>query len=209
LNGSNHPKNKKLTEAEANDKMKRAHGDTIRLVWSSFVGTQFKAKFIHSVYGEFEAIPNNIFKGQGMKGDRVARRRKTSLSRYGSASPMQNRDIAIRSALKSKETVVRVHWKTGEELICQASWEPKIVDYLNSNKVEYEWQSRIFKTPILTPKGNSSTYRPDLFLINENKWVEIKGYFRKDALEKWEWFKTQYPTAELWDQRRLKEMGIL
>lgn len=26
---------------------------------------------------------------------------------------------------------------------------------------------------------------------------------------KWDWFKTQFPTAELWDKAKLKDMGIL
>jgi hypothetical protein len=32
---------------------------------------------------------------------------------------------------------------------------------------------------------------------------------RKDAQVKWDWFKTQFPTAELWNKEKLKEMGLL
>ena len=77
------------------------------------------------------------------------------------------------------------------------------------NKINYLWQPQIFQTPILTSKGNNSTYRPDLFLIDSNTWVEIKGYFRKDAKEKWDWFQSQNPNSELWDKKKLKQMGIL
>ena len=49
----------------------------------------------------------------------------------------------------------------------------------------------------------------DAVLLDENKWIEIKGYFRDDAKEKWEWFCSKYPSSELWDQKRLKEIGIL
>ena len=45
--------------------------------------------------------------------------------------------------------------------------------------------------------------------INENKWVEIKGYMRPHSQLKWDWLKTQFPDAELWDKKKLKEMGIL
>jgi hypothetical protein len=56
---------------------------------------------------------------------------------------------------------------------------------------------------------NGKTYRPDLYLIDQGVWIEIKGYFRKDAQEKWDWFKSQFPNAELWDKKKLKEMRIL
>jgi hypothetical protein len=71
------------------------------------------------------------------------------------------------------------------------------------------WQPQVFQTSILTPKGKISTYRPDLFLINENKWIEIKGFFRNDAKAKWDWFQSEHPNSELWDKKKLKEMGIL
>ncbi len=74
---------------------------------------------------------------------------------------------------------------------------------MNFHKIEYLWQPQIFKI------SNGKTYRPDLYLIDENKWVEIKGYFRQNAKEKWEWFITKNPTAELWDEKILKSKNIL
>jgi hypothetical protein len=37
---------------------------------------------------------------------------------------------------------------------------------------------------------------------------EIKGYFWKDALEKWSWFHQNYPNSELWDKNKLKQLNI-
>ena len=59
------------------------------------------------------------------------------------------------------------------------------------------------------PNEKHTTYRPDFYLIEKNKWVEIKGYFRKDAQEKLEWSHNEYPNSELWDKTKLKEMKIL
>lgn len=56
---------------------------------------------------------------------------------------------------------------------------------------------------------NGKTYRPDLFLINENKWIEIKGWMRKDAQEKWDWFLTIMPISELWNKEKLLSLNIL
>ena len=129
--------------------------------------------------------------------------KKTNFEKYGTFSHMQNRDIALKVARSQTQSTIKIHWKTGEELVCQASWEPRVVDYLNNNKINYLWQPQIFKMP------NGKTYRPDAYLENEDKWIEIKGYFRKDALEKWNWFQSKHPNSELWDKKKLKEMGIL
>jgi hypothetical protein len=84
-----------------------------------------------------------------------------------------------------------------------------VVDYLNINKIDFLWQPRTFVTSILTTKGAYSTYRPDMYLIDVGVWVEIKGYMRPHSQIKWDWFLTQFPNAELWNEPKLKMMGIL
>lgn len=100
------------------------------------------------------------------------------------------------------------HWKTGEVLVAVASYEIAVIDFLNKNKINFEWQTKVFVTPFKTKKGKLSTYRPDLYLVDDNKWVEIKGYMRGDALDKWTWFQSEYPNSELWNETKLKELGI-
>jgi hypothetical protein len=129
--------------------------------------------------------------------------KQTNLERYGCHHVSQCPDIALKIARKTNIPSIKIHWKTGEELICQGSWEAKTVDYLNNNKVEYLWQPEIFKL------SDGKTYRPDLFLVNENKWVEIKGYFRDKAKKKWDEFVISHPNSEIWDKNRLKELNIL
>ena len=131
------------------------------------------------------------------------KRKETCLERYGVDNPVKNRDIALKCIGSQTKTTVRFHWKTSEELICQGGYEPKVVDYLNANQINFNWQPQTFKMP------SGKTYRPDTYLPDQGVWVEIKGYFRKDAQEKWDWFKTEYPTAELWNKEKLKEMGVL
>jgi len=74
---------------------------------------------------------------------------------------------------------------------------------LNKNRINFRWQHKTFKMP------DGRTYRPDMYLFSTRKWIEIKGYFRKDALEKWNWFQTVKPNSELWNKDKLKDMGIL
>lgn len=132
----------------------------------------------------------------------LIKRKQTCLEKYGVESPLQKLEIAIKQAKSSNNSTIKFHWKTNEELVCQGSYEAKTVDYLNANKINFEWQPKTFTMP------NGKTYRPDLYLIDQDVWVEIKGWMRKDAQEKWDWFKTQFPTAELWDRNKLKEIGI-
>jgi hypothetical protein len=131
------------------------------------------------------------------------RTKKTNLKKYGVEYISQVLEIALKASKSLNNSCTKNHWKTGEELVCVGSYEAKTVDHLNVNKIDFKWQPKIFKMP------NSKTYRPDLYLVEQGVWVEIKGWMRKDAQEKWDWFKTLHPTAELWDQKKLKEMGVL
>lgn len=129
--------------------------------------------------------------------------KKTRDKKYNGLWPMQTKEIARKSAQNQTNNTTKYHWKTNEKLICQGSWEAKVVDYLNDNNINFRWQSKTFKMP------NGKTYRPDLYLFSNKKWIEIKGYFRKDAKAKWNWFHKEHPNSELWDKNVLKEMKIL
>lgn len=205
--GCNHPKifldRMTLKKEEVEKRISGVHGDLIHIIWETFIGTHKKCKFIHRIYGEFESTPVSVFAGCGPIAGIADKMKATNLKRYGVEYTSQNMEIAIRIAKSQTKSAIKTHWRTNQDLVCQASWEPKIIDYLNINKINYLWQPQIFKIP------NGKTYRPDLYLEDEDKWVEIKGYFRKDALEKWDWFQSQYPNSELWDKKKLKEMGIL
>jgi len=198
-----------MTIEELKSKIFAVHGDQVIVDESTFVKTHEKCTFIDKDYGSWEAFPTNVLRGCGHKVRARIKAMATTLARYGVENISQNREKALQAAKTGNNTCVKLHWKTGEELICKASYEPKVVDYLNTNRIDFLWQPQVFITPILTLKGNISTYRPDLFLINENKWVEIKGYMRPCSQLKWDWFKTQFPDAELWDREKLKEMSIL
>lgn len=126
----------------------------------------------------------------------------TYLNRYGVFHNMKCPKLALKNAKSQNKYTETYHWKTGEVIGCIGSYERKTVDYLNNNRIEYKWQ------PVVINLGDT-TYRPDLYLQDLDLWVEIKGYFRKDALDKWNMFKSIYPNSELWDEKYLKAKGIL
>ena len=129
--------------------------------------------------------------------------KNTCLERYGTQNAMKNHEIAANNARSQGRAKILRHWKTNDELTCIGSYETKTVEYLNRNTIDFKWQSQTFKMP------SGKTYRPDVYLVVEDKWIEIKGYFRKDAQEKWDWFSKEHINSELWDKHRLLELNIL
>lgn len=138
-----------------------------------------------------------------LKNDQIKKKfQKTCLERYGVQHPMQNLQIHQKAAKTNNKSMVILHWQTGKELICTGSYEIKTVEYLNKHKIAFDWQ-----IPFTMPNGR--VYVCDLYLLDENKYIEIKGFFRKDAKVKWDWFLENYPNVCLWDKNKLTEMGIL
>lgn len=109
----------------------------------------------------------------------------------------------VNAAKKANHSTVSYNWKTGDNIICVGSYEKKVTDYLNNSMIEYMWQPKTFTM------DDGRTYRPDMYLVKEDIWVEIKGYFWGDALEKWRWFSSKYKNSDLWDEQKLKIMEIL
>lgn len=109
----------------------------------------------------------------------------------------------IEAAKKMRYSYKFNHWKTGKEIVCVGSYEANVVCFLNKNKIDFLWQPKTFQ---ITSK---KTYRPDLYLIEKDKWIEIKGHFWNDSKEKWNWFHTNFSNSDLWNEKKLKEMKII
>lgn len=132
-----------------------------------------------------------------------AKIKKSFLDKYGVDHPSKDPNISMRIAKSQNNSYILYHWKTGEELVCQASYEKAAVEYFNKNKIDFLWQKAVFHLP------NGKSYRPDCYLFDENIWIEIKGYFRNDAKLKWDWFHKRFVNSKLWDKTKLIEMGVL
>lgn len=128
---------------------------------------------------------------------------KTNLKKYGVKCTAQDPTTRMKQAKSANNSTVLRHWFSGEEIICQGSYERNAIYYFNNNKIDYNWQVQTFTMP------SGKRYTPDCYLPNEDKWIEIKGYFWDDAQEKWEWFHSEYPNSELWNEKKLRNMGII
>lgn len=193
-------------------KLKEVHGDTITLDTTTYKGVSHNARFIDKDEGEWWPPVCWVLKGTGHPNKMAEKLAQTCEKLYGFRNPNQNLEIALKGSKTRNTCTIKYHWKTGEELVCTASYEPKVVDYLNLNKIDFKWQPKVFEIPkeiLVSPKGNKITYRPDFYLPEQDAWVEIKGWMMPKSKQKWDWFKSEHPTAQLWDKKVLKEMGIL
>ena len=140
--------------------------------------------------------------------------KNTMMERYGAENPSQVPEIASRIARRFANFSEVPYWKTKEPVPCQAGYEPKVVNMWNLQQKEFNWQI-IFRIPKDEPLIGGRTYRIDYYLIDENKYIEVKGIFRGKKINgipisklKWEWFHRTYPNSELWDEHKLKSLGL-
>lgn len=162
------------------------------LLWECSKGHQWKTALAHILNQNSWCPKCNI-----------ELKKQKQLRLYGVEYPMHRHDVALRAAKRANNVTIKHHWKTGKEVVCVASYECRTVDILNSAQIDYEWQEHTFKLP------NNKTYRPDLYLNELDLWVEIKGYMRPDAKQKWDWFSQNYPNSVLWDKQALKDMNVI
>lgn len=184
------------------EKILETNNPGIKIVYETYKNIGESATFIDPFYGEWTTTPSSVFEGSGHPKRGLEKRRKTCLDKYKVDSPSKNRDVFLKMVRSSHLTTAKFHWKTGEELSCKASYECGAVDYLNANRIDFKWQPEMF----IMPDGRG--YIPDLYLVDRDVWVEIKGWMRPVGKEKWDWFKLEHPTAELWDKKKLLSMGI-
>jgi hypothetical protein len=218
---------KSPTKEQIEAQIYEKHGDVVKIDWYTYINTQKKCRFIDKDYGEWWATPNKVKdEGCGHKKrsnekakktylkkygvhhscihpDVIAKKDRTTIKRYGVKNVQQVPEISLKSSITAKKITKIKHWKSGEELACQGSYEVAVVNHLNENKIDFLWQPKSFKMP------DGYTYRPDAYLIDQDLWIEIKGRKYEASMVKWQWFHETYPNSELWDKDRLKEMKIL
>lgn len=85
----------------------------------------------------------------------------------------------------------------------RSSWEVSYAKYLDSQEIRWEYEPK-FKL------SNNRVYISD-FKLEDGTIVEIKGYMREDAKDKWELFCKDYPNLKksILFKKDLKSIGVL
>lgn len=89
----------------------------------------------------------------------------------------------------------------------RSSWEIKFAQYLDNKNMEWLYEPKSFPIKYNEKEG---TYTPDFLLLKENKFIEIKGWWRGDAYIKYSSFIEQYKNIliEIYDRNKLKSLEI-
>lgn len=194
----------KISIEEVKKRLFEVHGDIVSLKEETFIRMGEKACFVDVEYGEWSTRPSNVISGHGHKNRSLDKYKKTNLAKYGTEFPVRNKEIYKKHLRSCNNVATLFHWKTNEEILCKGSYENKTVKWLNNNKINYEWQPKAFLTP------DNKEYNIDLYLNDQNLWVEIKGWLNRNETtkQKWLWFHENYPNSELWDRSKLKQLGV-
>jgi len=90
----------------------------------------------------------------------------------------------------------------------RSSYEIAYAKWLDSNNIKWVYEPVAFK---VDSNGKQTTYRPDFYLPETDEYIEIKGWWRDDAKEKFLEFRKKYPLINLavLEKEQLIEMGIL
>ena len=192
---------KKITIEKCNLVAQKNNG--IYLSQKDPLGCHEKLLWKCKLHGNFYARYTNIKYGQWCPTCAEDKRIQTRIKKYGYPYLMQNKELALKSSKTKNEITILHNWKDNSEIACRGSYEVAVVNYLNNYRINFLWQPQTFILP------DNKTYTPDLYLPDQNLWIEIKGYFYDDALEKWDWFHKEHTNSELWDKEKLKEMIVL
>jgi hypothetical protein len=89
-------------------------------------------------------------------------------------------------------------------ILMRSSYEVKYAKYLDKQGITWLYESKTFDL------GNC-TYTPDFYLPETDTYIEIKGYWRDDAIKKFKLFKKLYSkiNIEVLDYKKLKNLNIL
>lgn len=73
----------------------------------------------------------------------------------------------------------------------RSAWEANIARYYNFLGVKWEYEPKTFIFENI--RRGSVSYTPDFYLVEEDKWIEVKGWMDKKSKTKLNRFKKYYP----------------
>lgn len=215
----------RVSLAEVKRRIFAVHRDECVMDESTFVNVYTKSRFVDKDHGAFFNTPRAIYYGSGQShpARRMQKIEKTNLEKYGNKCALhgsneqkvkdsvfkkfgvdnvsKSREVSLKQARGKNQRYILLNWKTNQEIICQSTNEVAVVEWLNQTKQEFDWHIK-FNMP------NGKVYFCDLYLPEKNLYTEIKGQFYKDAQEKWDWFHCAYSNSELWNEQKLKDLGL-
>jgi len=124
----------------------------------------------------------------------------------------RNRYEAMKGVPKSNKgkkhhwygKIIHGKWGKYKGIYMRSSWEILYAKYLDKQHINWQYEPIAFEL-------DNTTYTPDFYLPEKNKYIEIKGYWRDDSKKKFNKFKEKYPDKDITVLMKtdLEELGIL
>jgi hypothetical protein len=158
---------------------------------------------------EWKAVVHGLKRDVGCPKCWLSKSKRTCQSKYGVSNASQSPLFSQKQAKSANDSKIIFHWKINTEMICRGSYEIGVINYLNKNKINFIWQVKI-DIPLGILKIGGLVYFIDLYLPDEDKYIEVKGWLDRNQITKakWLWFHETHPNSELWDKKKLKSLGI-
>ena len=97
--------------------------------------------------------------------------------------------------------------KFAGEVSLMGMWEYKYAEYLDANNINWRRPAEKFPYKFSGLKSGSGYYTPDFYLIDENVYIEVKGYETSKDRAKWEYFPKHLKHRVL-RKKDLESLGI-
>lgn len=95
-------------------------------------------------------------------------------------------------------------WAKYKDIWMRSNWEILYAIYLDSKNIKWQYEPKTFDL-------GDTTYCPDFYLPKKDLYIEIKGYWRDDAKQKFELFRIKYPKTKIkvLMKEQLQEMKVI
>lgn len=101
----------------------------------------------------------------------------------------------------------------GNEITMRSKWEKLFAENLTKCGTRFEYEPNTFSVEYeFEGRTITSSYTPDFLIIDEDMYVEIKGFWRRKTDKiKYEAFKKQYPFIhiQLIQKQEMKQLGLI
>jgi hypothetical protein len=175
----------------------------VKIVEETYTRVCKRATFIDEDFGEFVSSVNDVvFHNRGHRNRGFRQRAQTCMDKYGVSHPSKVASVHAKQQRSMSKTKPVAHWRTGVKVSCRGSYEYATVNWLNENRIDFD-----FQIPFVLASG--STYYCDFYLKEDDLYVEVKGWWMQDiSREKWEEFHESHPNSELWTREVLRSKGM-
>lgn len=98
---------------------------------------------------------------------------------------------------------ISVEDSLGRKTKCLGSWEKIVIEFLLNNSIR--WINKIDDEFLYTWNGSIHRYFPDFYLIDQDIYIEVKGFERERDREKWKQFPKKLKILKLKEIREIQQ----